>query len=115
VYVLIQKYGIEGLLVEDSPSSLANQGGKTLCTKIAADVQKEEAQLQVTTPDAKSETVRIILFDHLLIQIQAEMIEFRRSINLHFRGCLNINTMKGSGKSDKASTEQIGHGVQGDE
>lgn len=25
------------------------------------------------------------------------MIEFRRSINLHFRGCLNINTLTGKG------------------
>ena len=39
VYVLIQKYGIEGLLVEESQA----QGDKTVCSKITTDVAKEDA------------------------------------------------------------------------
>lgn len=39
VYVLIQKYGIEGLLVEESET----QGDMTVCSKIVTDVVKEDA------------------------------------------------------------------------
>ena len=86
VYVLIQKYGIEGLLVEESKA----EGQKTVCSKITTDVAKEEAQLTILGQDVPT---KVSLFDHLSIEIKAEMIEFRRSINMHFRGNLNINTM----------------------
>lgn len=100
VYVLIQKYGIEGLLVEENQNDHQNTG-KTFCSKILTDVQNEEAELLVTSAGAKTENVKVVLFDHLNIEIKAETIEFRRSINLHFRGCLNINTMKAPGSGSK--------------
>jgi len=46
------------------------------------------------------------LFDHLNIEIKAETVEFRRSINLHFRGHLNINAMKGTQKTHSSKKEE---------
>ena len=59
---------------------------------------KEVAQLTIIGQDAPT---RVTLFDHLKIEIKAEMIEFRRSINMHFRGHLNINTMAAVPKSSE--------------
>lgn len=99
VYVLIQKYGIEGLLVEDS-----------LVQKIVTETQKEQADLFLK--DGSS--VKITLFDHLNILIEAKMIEFRRSINLHFLSSLNINTMKGTGikKMAKEKSENLSQAIK---
>lgn len=87
VYVLIQKYGIENLISTD------NNPGAVTCSNITTDVTKEQATLTVTENGVTSER-KVTLFDHLSIEIKAEMIEFRRSINLHYRASLNINTMK---------------------
>ena len=95
VYVLIQKYGIEGLLIED------NAEGPVTCSKITADVPKEEAHLTVTA-DGKTSVRRVTLFDHLTVEVKAALVEFRRSINLHYRASLNINTMA-AGKPPKAA------------
>uniref|UniRef100_A0A7S3CNJ9 RNB domain-containing protein n=1 Tax=Strombidium rassoulzadegani TaxID=1082188 RepID=A0A7S3CNJ9_9SPIT len=92
VYVLIQRYGIEGLLVEDNEK----------CKKIEVDVQNEEAQL--TLVDQTDKKTKVELFDHLQIEIRAQMVEFRRSINLHFLQTLNLNTMKRSEEA-KSSVE----------
>ena len=94
MYVLIQKYGIEGLLVEETQA----QGDKAVCSKITTDVAKEDAQLTIIGQEAPT---RVTLFDHLQIEIKAEMIEFRRSINMHFRGNLGINTMAAAKKSSE--------------
>lgn len=63
----------------------------------------------MTNPGPKTETVKIVLFDHLKIEIKAETIEFRRSINLHFRGSLNMNTMKAPGSGSKAKDYKEGN------
>lgn len=40
-----------------------------------------------------------------MLEIKAETVEFRRSINLHFRGFMNLNTMKGPSKTSKAGVK----------
>jgi len=42
----------------------------------------------------------------LNIEIKAETVEFRRSINLHFRGHLNINAMKGTQKTQNSKAKE---------
>lgn len=98
VYVLIQKYGIEGLLIED------NAEGPVTCSKITADVPNEEAQLTVTT-DGKTSLRKVTLFDHLTVEVKAELVEFRRSLNLHYRACLNVNTMAAGTPAKAAQTD----------
>ena len=92
VYVLIQKYGIEGLIVPDKVQSDSH----AICSQIMYDVNSEQSSLYITE-NGKDSTVKVHLFDHISIEIKAEMIEFRRSINLHFRGCLNANSLSGKG------------------
>ena len=67
-----------------------------VCTALFSEAGKEEALLKVAENGIESQ-IKVKLFDHLQIEIKAEIIEFRRSINLHFRGCLNINSMSGAG------------------
>jgi len=93
VYVLIQKYGIEGLIVPDKVQSKDH----SICTNIVFEAGSEEAHLNVIDSAGKETTVKVRQFDHLSVEINAEMIEFRRSINLHFRGCLNANSLSGEG------------------
>ena len=77
--------------------------GPITCSKIATDPANETAILTVTENGSTSDQ-KINLFDHLTIEIQAEMIEFRRSINLNYRGYLNINTMNpGDNKTGEKS------------
>ena len=94
IYVLIQKYGIEGLIVPDAEQSKDH----IVCTAIASESGKEEAMLKVVD-NGVEEHLKVRLFDHLKIEIKAEIIEFRRSINLHFRGSLNVNAMSASPKA----------------
>ena len=73
VYVQVQKYGIEGLIVEDDQ-----------CLKITCDNDKAV----LTLPN---EQVEVKLFDHIEVEIVAKMVEFRRSVNLHFRGKIDAS------------------------
>lgn len=52
------------------------------CTKITSD--NDVAVLE--TSEGKHQ---VRMFDHVRVLIKAEMLEYRRSINLHFRGLLN--------------------------
>jgi hypothetical protein len=103
--VLIQKYGIEGLLVEESKPD----GGKMVCNKIVPDAAREEATLTIMGQDSP---IKVTLFDHLSIEIKAEMVEFRRSINMHFRGSLNINTMAAAPKSTEPQSLDLSAAVK---
>lgn len=107
VYVLIQKFGIENLISTD------NNPGPVTCSKVITDVPKEQATLTVTENGVTADR-KVSLFDHLTIEITAEMIEFRRSINLHYRGSLNINTMKVGKKSIQSniSNENLNQAVK---
>jgi len=62
VYVMVQKYGIEGLLVVD---------GTVQCNP-----EKETALV-----DGK---ITIKVFDRVMVNIVAQMVEFRRSVSLVF-------------------------------
>jgi len=87
IYVQIQKYGIEGLVSEDPAAAKSN--GESRCTKIVPDVEQERAELQMQQPNGRSGPITVSLFDHLKIQVKAEIVEFRRSLNLHCRGKLS--------------------------
>ena len=69
-YVMVQKYGIEGLLCMDDTLE---------CTRtITTNVDKEEAYLPAVTTPLK-------VFDCVDVKIVAKMVEFRRSILLVYR------------------------------
>lgn len=81
----ILKYGIEGLIVPDGHAAKVKQGYFT-CDSITTDTQKETAVFKIADHQKKKQSeVSIQLFDRIQIEIVAEMIEFRRSINIHFR------------------------------
>jgi hypothetical protein len=61
VYVMVQKYGIEGLLVSTEP--------------IQCYPEKEQAAIGKHT---------LSVFDNVTVDIKAEMVEFRRSVSLNF-------------------------------
>ena len=104
VYVLIQKFGIENLISVDTAE------GPITCSKITTDPSNETAIL-IVTENGSTLDKKINLFDHLTIEIKAEMVEFRRSINLNYRGYLNVNTMNPnnnkSGEKSKKKDEVL--------
>ena len=85
--------------------SVDTSDGPITCSKVTTDPANESAILTVTENGSTFDK-KISLFDHLTIEIKAEMIEFRRSINLNYRGYLNINTMDpskaGAGKGQQS-------------
>ena len=85
MYVIIEKYGIEGLVCEDNQDGEAGNSD-VLCTKILPNVEEESAELRFLRPGSEEATIKLQLFDHLKIQVKAEIVEFRRSLSLHFRG-----------------------------
>lgn len=64
VYVLIQKYGIEGLIVPDK-NELSDH---PTCSKIFSEANSDEAKL-VVKDQGREQTVVVKLFDHLKIEI----------------------------------------------
>ena len=80
IYVQIAKYGIENLLVEDAEDK---KGYK--CTRITPD--NDEAKVTVVE-NGKSTEYTVRMFDHVRVEIDAQMVEYRRSINLRFRGLM---------------------------
>ena len=68
VYVMVEKYGLEGLLVLENGQ------------KLEAKPEKDEAT--IFGPGVQ---VVVKTFDRINVQITAEMVEFRRSVNLVFR------------------------------
>lgn len=92
IYVQIQKYGIEGLLVEDQEE----KSGEYRCLKIIAD--NDSAILKCVDKSGKAVEQKVQQFDHMLVEISATMVEFRRSIKLHYRGPLDSS----KGKIDEA-------------
>ena len=88
VYVQIQKYGVEGLICEDKDGDAEqNDGAVPKCSKLVANPDQENAELWVRrSGSTEEEVVKVQLFDHMRVQIIAQIVEFRRSLSLHFRG-----------------------------
>jgi hypothetical protein len=74
IYVMVEKYGIEGLLVVNNQQEESKQQSYALETK----PEKDEAILR--SPGGKSLTVKT--FDRVRVEIQAQMVEYRRTVNL---------------------------------
>lgn len=86
--------------------SVDTSDGPIICTKVTTDPANEAATLTVTENGSTFDK-KVNLFDHLTIEIKAEMVEFRRSINLNYRGYLNINTMDpGKASTGKQSSKK---------
>jgi hypothetical protein len=77
IYVMVEKYGIEGLLVVNNQQEESKQQSYALETK----PEKDEAILR--SPGGKSLTVKT--FDRVRVEIQAQMVEYRRTVNLVFK------------------------------
>jgi len=72
---MVEKYGIEGLLVlNDSTSEESKESFKLL-----ARPEKDEATILIAKRSIIFKT-----FDRINVQIKAEMVEFRRAVNLVF-------------------------------
>ena len=93
--MLIQKYGIEGLLIADKDDF----EGEVACLAILPNDNNPNQSILRVKEKGVEKTSTVRLFDHLHIEIEAQMVEFRRSINLYYRGSLNINTLTGEGVS----------------
>jgi exoribonuclease R len=65
VYVMVQKFGIEGLLTCNKPAN------------ITINAEKEEALIEGSGP---TRTVKV--FENVMVDIKAEMAEFRRTVTL---------------------------------
>lgn len=78
IYVMVEKYGIEGLLVlnDTDPRTEESKSGRL---ELEARPEKEEATI---TAGKKSIVIRT--FDRINVQIKAQMVEFRRTVNLVF-------------------------------
>jgi hypothetical protein len=75
----------------------AGTPGDVICTAILPSAGQPNQSVIKIIENGHEKTTTVNLFDHLRIEIQAQMIEFRRSIDLHFRGCLDVNTLTGEG------------------
>ena len=73
VYVMVQKFGIEGLLTVDE--TVKQQ------VTIEMDVEKEEAYI-IDQRKAKVTKKVVKVFDNLQVEIRAEMVEYRRTVSL---------------------------------
>ena len=83
VYVQIQKYGVEGLLCEGGGEKDASNSVEV--KKIISDAATESAEIVLgNAKKGVDEVVKVQLFDHMRIQIVANIVEFRRSLSLHF-------------------------------
>ena len=68
---MVQKFGLEGLLSIDEKSRSQYV--------IETSVEKEEARIE----DRKSgQTKQLKVFDTLMIEIKADMVEYRRTVSL---------------------------------
>ena len=76
---MVEKYGIEGLLVlNDARPGQAEESKDQL--QLQARPEKDEA-----TITAGKHAVVVRTFDRVNVQIKAEMVEFRRTVNLVYR------------------------------
>jgi len=73
VYVMVQKYGLEGLLVVDD--AVKKQ------VTVEMNVEKEEAYI-IDQRKAKETRKVVKVFDNLDVEIRAEMVEYRRTVSL---------------------------------
>ena len=73
VYVMVQKYGLEGLLVVDD--TVKKQ------VTVEMNVEKEEAYI-IDQRKAKETRKVVKVFDNLDVEIRAEMVEYRRTVSL---------------------------------
>jgi len=71
-YVMVKKFGIEGLLTLDP--------GLQGRVHIEASTETEEAR--VVYLDGSKSTKTLKVFDNVTVEIRAEMVEFRRTVQL---------------------------------
>ena len=76
IYVMVEKYGIEGLLVlnDGRPSEESKES-----FQLQARPEKDEATIFTS-----KRSIVVKTFDRVNVQIKAEMVEFRRTVNLVF-------------------------------
>ena len=70
---MVQKYGLEGLLVVDD--AVKKQ------VTVEMNVEKEEAYI-IDQRKAKETRKVVKVFDNLDVEIRAEMVEYRRTVSL---------------------------------
>ena len=75
VYVMVQKFGIEGLLTVDHTLTKAG-------VQVTTNVEREEAMIAQMNEGKREERV-IKVFDNVKVEIRAEMVEFRRTVSLN--------------------------------
>ena len=71
-YVMVKKYGIEGLLTVDAAH-------KDI-VRIESYPEREEAKIVFTDGSAEDMTLKV--FDNIDVEIRAEMVEYRRTVQL---------------------------------
>ena len=71
-YVMVKKFGIEGLISLDKAMQDAG-------VSIQSNTEKEEAR--VVFSDGRKDKV-LKVFDSVMVEIRAEMIEYRRTVQL---------------------------------
>ena len=69
VYVMVKKYGIEGLLTIDNTAAI-----------IESNPEKEEAKVISKSNGQELKTLKV--FDGVRVEIKAAMIEYRRTVEL---------------------------------
>ena len=72
-YVMVKKFGIEGLLTVDPAMSSS--------VVIESAPEREEATV-ILTRDGSTERRTLKVFDNLTVEIRAEMVEYRRTVQL---------------------------------
>jgi exoribonuclease R len=75
IYVMVEKYGIEGLLVLNDTTSEESKEQ----FQLQARPEKDEATILTA-----KRSIFVKIFDRVNVQIKAEMVEFRRAVNLVF-------------------------------
>jgi len=74
-YVMVKKFGIEGLLTIDP----------AMKDKIAIEASSEREEARIVFLDGSKEPQPLKVFDNVSVEIRAEMVEYRRTVQLILR------------------------------
>jgi len=71
-YVMVKKFGLEGLLTLDP----------AIADKVVIESQPEKEQAMIVFKDGSKEPQILKVFDNVNVEIRAQMVEYRRTVQL---------------------------------